>query len=30
VVWAQNPKARSRACHNRLKDVGEKLDVPPG
>src|SRR5262249_37417589 len=28
VVWAQNPKPDPR-LHNRLKDVGEKLDVPP-
>src|SRR2546430_4934982 len=27
VVWAQNPKPDPR-LHNRLKDVGEKLDVP--
>jgi primosomal protein N' (replication factor Y) (superfamily II helicase) len=28
VVWAQNQKPDPR-LHNRLKDVGEKLDVPP-
>src|SRR3954463_3557095 len=28
VVWAENPKPDPR-LHNRLKDVGEKLDVPP-
>src|SRR3989440_7429119 len=28
VVWAQNPTPDPR-LHNRLKDVGEKLDVPP-
>src|SRR5215468_9695482 len=28
VVWAQNPKPDPR-LHNRLKDIGEKLDVPP-
>src|SRR3989442_12310004 len=28
VVWAQNPKPDPR-LHNRLKDVGEKLHVPP-
>jgi primosomal protein N' (replication factor Y) (superfamily II helicase) len=28
VVWAQNEKPDPR-LHNRLKDVGEKLDVPP-
>jgi primosomal protein N' (replication factor Y) (superfamily II helicase) len=28
VVWAQNAKPDPR-LHNRLKDVGEKLDVPP-
>src|ERR1044072_1458443 len=28
VVWAHNAKPDPR-LHNRLKDVGEKLDVPP-
>jgi primosomal protein N' (replication factor Y) (superfamily II helicase) len=28
VVWADNPKPNPR-LHNRLKDVGDKLDVPP-
>ena len=28
VVWAENPKPNPR-LHNRLKDVGDKLDVPP-
>jgi primosomal protein N' (replication factor Y) (superfamily II helicase) len=28
VVWADNPKPNPR-LDNRLKDVGEKLDVPP-
>src|ERR1700753_1897840 len=28
VVWAENAKPDPR-LHNRLKDVGEKLDVPP-
>ncbi len=28
VVWAENEKPDPR-LHNRLKDVGEKLDVPP-
>src|SRR5690242_3877355 len=28
VVWAQNPNPDPR-LHNRLKDIGEKLDVPP-
>jgi primosomal protein N' (replication factor Y) len=28
VVWARNEKPDPR-LHNRLKDVGEKLDVPP-
>src|SRR5215813_571981 len=28
VVWAQNEKPDPR-LHNRLKDIGEKLDVPP-
>jgi len=28
VVWADNPNPNPR-LHNRLKDVGEKLDVPP-
>ncbi|MGA7938817.1 MAG: primosomal protein N' [Bradyrhizobium sp.] len=28
VVWAENPSPDPR-LHNRLKDVGEKLDVPP-
>ena len=28
VVWADNPAPEPR-LHNRLKDVGEKLDVPP-
>jgi primosomal protein N' (replication factor Y) (superfamily II helicase) len=28
VVWAQNEKPDPR-LHNRLKDVGEKLEVPP-
>jgi primosomal protein N' (replication factor Y) (superfamily II helicase) len=28
VVWAQNQEPDPR-LHNRLKDVGEKLDVPP-
>src|SRR5947209_19237412 len=28
VVWAENTKPDPR-LHNRLKDVGEKLDVPP-
>ncbi len=28
VVWAENPKPNPR-LDNRLKDVGEKLDVPP-
>src|SRR5262245_65956450 len=28
VVWAQNQRPDPR-LHNRLKDVGEKLDVPP-
>src|SRR6266702_4037522 len=28
VVWAENPTPDPR-LHNRLKDVGEKLDVPP-
>src|SRR5436305_14403276 len=28
VVWAQNENPDPR-LHNRLKDVGEKLDVPP-
>jgi primosomal protein N' (replication factor Y) (superfamily II helicase) len=28
VVWAENPDPDPR-LHNRLKDVGEKLDVPP-
>ena len=28
VVWAENPIPDPR-LHNRLKDVGEKLDVPP-
>jgi primosomal protein N' (replication factor Y) len=28
VVWAENVKPDPR-LHNRLKDVGEKLDVPP-
>ena len=28
VVWAENANPNPR-LHNRLKDVGEKLDVPP-
>ena len=28
VVWADNPSPNPR-LHNRLKDVDEKLDVPP-
>src|SRR5258708_22340502 len=28
VVWAENPNPDPR-LHNRLKDVSEKLDVPP-
>ncbi|MEO6947849.1 MAG: primosomal protein N', partial [Nitrobacter sp.] len=28
VVWAENPAPDPR-LHNRLKDIGEKLDVPP-
>jgi primosomal protein N' (replication factor Y) len=28
VVWAENPKPNPR-LHNRLKDVADKLDVPP-
>ena len=28
VVWANNPDPNPR-LHNRLKDVDEKLDVPP-
>src|ERR1700760_3798036 len=28
VVWAEDAKPDPR-LHNRLKDVGEKLDVPP-
>src|SRR6201986_11392 len=28
VVWAENAKPEPR-LHNRLKDVSEKLDVPP-
>src|SRR5262245_35349621 len=28
VVWAENPAPDPR-LHNRLKDVGEKLDWPP-
>src|ERR1700685_583263 len=28
VVWAENAKPDPR-LHNRLKDIGEKLDVPP-
>ncbi|MFZ1965627.1 MAG: primosomal protein N' [Bradyrhizobium sp.] len=28
VIWAENPSPDPR-LHNRLKDVGEKLDVPP-
>src|SRR5450755_3005835 len=28
VVWAENPNPDPR-LHNRLKDIGEKLDVPP-
>ncbi len=28
VVWAENPKPNPR-LHNRLKDIGDKLDVPP-
>jgi primosomal protein N' (replication factor Y) len=28
VVWADNPAPNSR-LHNRMKDVAEKLDVPP-
>ena len=28
VVWAENPNPDPR-LHNRLKDVAEKLDVPP-
>jgi primosomal protein N' (replication factor Y) (superfamily II helicase) len=28
VVWAENPAPNPR-LHNRLKDVGDKLDVPP-
>src|SRR5689334_17436363 len=28
VVWAENPEPNPR-LHNRLKDVDEKLDVPP-
>ena len=28
VVWAENPAPNPR-LHNRLKDVDEKLDVPP-
>ena len=28
VVWAQNERPDPR-LHNRLKDIGEKLDVPP-
>src|SRR5712671_3106883 len=28
VVWSENPNPDPR-LHNRLKDVGEKLDVPP-
>src|SRR5271170_996741 len=28
VVWAENPNPDPR-LHNRLKEVGEKLDVPP-
>jgi len=28
VVWADNPNPNPR-LHNRLKDVDEKLDVPP-
>jgi primosomal protein N' (replication factor Y) len=28
VVWAENPNPNPR-LHNRLKDIDEKLDVPP-
>jgi primosomal protein N' (replication factor Y) len=28
VVWAENPKPNPR-LHNRFKDIGDKLDVPP-
>src|SRR5580765_3000190 len=28
VVWAENANPDPR-LHNRLKDIGEKLDVPP-
>ena len=28
MVWAENPNPNPR-LHNRLKDVGDKLDVPP-
>ena len=28
VVWAENPKPNPR-LHNRLKDIADKLDVPP-
>ncbi len=28
VVWADNPNPNPR-LHNRLKDIGDKLDVPP-
>ena len=28
VVWADNPEPNPR-LHNRLKDVADKLDVPP-
>ena len=28
VVWADNPAPNPR-LHNRMKDVAEKLDVPP-
>ena len=28
VVWAENPTPDPR-LHNRLKDIGEKIDVPP-
>ena len=28
VVWAENPKPNPR-LHNRLKDIDDKLDVPP-
>src|ERR1700753_3446848 len=28
VVWAENAKPEPR-LHNRLKEVGERLDVPP-